>query len=77
MTGPIAIITIMWDSMIASPNADVTSPVGAPRRVGHGTSTAPALRSRNVPTPAAIEERCEWTMLIGIRAGFIPMNMTM
>ena len=77
ITGPTAIITSMWLSMIARPSAAVTSADGAPRRVGHGTSSAPLPSTTNAATAAPIAARWECTMLIGISAGFIPMNITM
>ena len=77
MTGPTTIITSMWLSMIAVPSASVTSGEGEPRRSGHGTRTAPLPRATKVTTATPMAARCECTMLIGISAGFIPMNMTM
>jgi hypothetical protein len=55
----------------------VTSGGGLPRRVGQSTIRMPVASARNVVTATAIAVLLLCTMLIGISAGFIPMNMTM
>lgn len=72
MAIPITIITSIFGPMTASPRARVGSAGGAPRRSGHGTSTAPAASAAKAVPEIASAPRRLCTMLIGISpAGFI------
>ena len=78
MTGLIVIMTSIFEPMSASPSATVTSASGgAPARGPRHEQRAARRAGRRSPTAAATARRLSCTMLIGISAGFIPMNMTM
>ena len=77
MTGLTTTMTSIFGPIIASPSAAVTSAAGAPRRTGQSTRRAPAPRTRKAATETASAARFECTIDIGIRAGFIPMYITM